>query len=458
MSTTKSSLRRLVAGAAALTLGVAGALSLGSVASADQSGNINPGVTGSIIIHKHVKDEASTDGNPLGAALAGVTFRVTEVLKDGASIPLATAEGWTAIEDLQPADVPGAGFTLGTSEEVTTDDSGMATADELKVGLYLIEETGSGSNLIEAPAAPFLVTIPNPSESGWDYEVDVYPKNVLGKFAPSKTVGTPDSPADVQLGATVPFTISVPVAKHALPYTSLSITDALSANLEFVSWSEIKIGDTALVAADYTVSADNKTVSLTPAGLTKLNNATTTASSTVSAVITAKVIGLGQLMNEASASLNGTVGETPEVTTNWAGLEITKKAEQSAAVLAGATFELYKADKTTLLATGTTGTDGKLSFTVWVGNNEDVEEVVYLKETVAPTGYVLPADPWSQAITLRAGETSVTAVTIENKLPEGPNLPLTGAAGTAAMSLGGLLLVGLGVGAVLLTQRRRAAL
>lgn len=459
--TIKKTMQRLAAGTGALALAMAGAVALGTAASAAPVlGNVDPSATGSIIIHKHVEDDASTDGNPAGDPLEGVTFRVTEVLLDGASVPLATAEGWAAIEDLDVADVPNDDFTLGTSQDVTTDEDGIATATG-GVGLYLVEEIGSGDNLITAPAAPFLVTIPYPTDDGWEYNVDVYPKNVLGEVSPTKTVGTPDEPADVEPGAIVPFTISVPVEKPALPYVSFSITDALSAGLEFESWGAISIGGTALVADDYTVSTDNTTVTLTTSGLAKLNTATEDGATTVTAVINATVTDLGQLDNQASASINGTPGETPVVTTNWAQLDITKvDADAEEELLAGAEFELWNEDKDELLATGTTDESGELSFIVWVGNDDDVTEVVYLKETVAPQGYVLPADPWTGPYTLMAGETaeaSVSVAEIGNYKPEGPELPLTGAQGTLIMTIGGLLLVGVGAGAIVVSRRRRNA-
>lgn len=465
MKIKNKALRRIVAGIATLALGVTGAAAIGGVASAAPNvpGNIDPDAVGSIIIHKHVKDATSTDGNPAGAPLAGVTFRVTEVLYNQASVPLATAEGWTAIKNLTPGNIPGDGFTKATTHaDVVTGELGTVTAGNLGVGLYLVEEIDAGGNLITAPAAPFLVAIPMPATGGWNYNVDVYPKNVLGKVTPSKTVGDPNNAAGIELGAIVPFTISVPVAKPALPYTSFSITDALSAGLEFSSWGAISIGGTALEAADYNISTDNKTVTLTDTGLVKLNAAagSNENGTTVTAVINAKVIALGQLDNTASVSINGTPGDTPEVTTNWARLNITKQdSANNQTLLAGATFELYAANQTTLLATGTTKASGQLSFNVWVGNNTDVTENVYLKETVAPQGYVLPANPWTGPITLTAGttaETSITAHTIKNLKASGPELPLTGAAGTLAMSLGGLALVAVGGGAMVASRRRRS--
>ena len=473
MTKKTSALRRLATGTTALVLGLAGAMVMGTAASAAPvPGNINPATPGSIIIHKHVKaEENSSPGKPAGDPLAGVTFRVTEVFLDGESVPLATAEGWEAIDGLAPSDITDGditdeGFTRGTHADVTTLAGGQVTADGLNVGLYLVEEIDAGGNLITAPAAPFLVTIPMPVKAvgdvagGWNYNVDVYPKNELGSVTPTKTVGTFANPADVQLGAIVPFTISAPVAQPPLPYTSFSITDGLSAGLEFDSWGAISIGGVPLVAADYIISADNTTVTLTSGGIGKLNAAASVVGgTTVTAIINAKVNDLGQLENEATVTLNGTPGDTPVVTTNWARLDITKQDSATNAPLVGATFELYSnANPRVLLATGTTGTDGKLSFIVWVGNGNDIIEVVWLKETIAPQGYVLPADPWTDPITLTAGttaETSIKAHTIKNLKAEGPELPLTGAQGTLAMTIGGLLLVTAGGGALLVARRRK---
>lgn len=462
--TTSSALRRLVAGAAALALGAAGALTVATTASAAPvAGNIDATATGSIIIHKHVKDAASTPGNPAGDPLEGVRFSVAEVLLEGQSVPLATAEGWTAIEDLAVEDVPGGDFTLGTANDAVTNADGVATVGGLKVGLYLVTETGSGNNLITEPAAPFLVTIPFPQEDGkWLYDVDVYPKNVLGSVSePSKTVGTPTEVAGLTVGAEVPFTISAPVAKLGLDYQSFSISDELSAGLTFDSWGVISIGGTALVAADYTISADNSTVTLTASGLAKLNAAVNAGTgSTVVANINAEVNSLGQLDNTATVTVNGQPADTPEVTTNWAGLEITKVDATSEALLAGATFELYTADKTTMLATGTTDDEGKLSFVVWVGNNDVIAKDVVLKETVAPQGYVLPADPWSEKITLTAGTTadkSVAVTQIGNAKFDGPWLPDTGSTGTLAMTAGGLVLAIAGLVGLAAARRRRTA-
>ena len=53
-------------------------------------------------------------------------------------------------------------------------------------------------------------------------------------------------------------------------------------------------------------------------------------------------------------------------------------------------------------------------------------------------------------------DASITAHTIKNLKASGPELPLTGAAGTLAMSLGGLALVAVGGGAMVASRRRRS--
>jgi len=142
MKTRTNGLRRLAAVAGALALGLTGTLALSATAHADAiPGNINPDATGSIIIHKHVEDASSTDYSPAGAPLEGVVFKVTEVLLNGGSVQLATSEAWEAIDDLTPADIPGGGFTKGTETTLeATNASGIATASNLDVGLYLVEE------------------------------------------------------------------------------------------------------------------------------------------------------------------------------------------------------------------------------------------------------------------------------------------------------------------------------
>ena len=97
-----------------------------------------------------------------------------------------------------------------------------------------MQETDPGSNNIVAPAAPFLVAVPQPLGDGeWLYDVHVYPKNSLVD-APVKEV---DDAAAYQLGDTVTWTIKsqVPVMSAGNSYSDYRITDDLDDRLDFVS-------------------------------------------------------------------------------------------------------------------------------------------------------------------------------------------------------------------------------
>lgn len=60
---------------------------------------------------------------------------------------------------------------------------------------------------------------------------------------------------------------------------------------------------------------------------------------------------------------------------------------------------------------------------MWVGNDDvKTPDGLYLKETVALAGHVLPADPWFEVGDVAVGPENLTpvAITITNRTPEGP--------------------------------------
>ena len=79
--------RRMIAAAGALTLGVAGVVASGAATFAEDPayGTINQDATGSIIVHKHLKNASGTMGKVDGTADAegdgidGVTFKAYKV-------------------------------------------------------------------------------------------------------------------------------------------------------------------------------------------------------------------------------------------------------------------------------------------------------------------------------------------------------------------------------------------
>ena len=59
-------------------------------------------------------------------------------------------------------------------QKITTDAQGKAQCKSLSLGLYFIKQTGAAEGF--APCAPFLVTVPMETDSGYQYHVDASPK------------------------------------------------------------------------------------------------------------------------------------------------------------------------------------------------------------------------------------------------------------------------------------------
>ncbi|MCI1212137.1 MULTISPECIES: SpaH/EbpB family LPXTG-anchored major pilin [Bifidobacterium] len=474
--------RRLAAVAGALAVGIMGLAGASMTANATDDipvtgvGNIVPAEKTSLTIHKY-------DGNPsqkpgdgselndvsaLGNPLKGVEFTITPVASKGAAaIDLDTPGGWDLIDGIKATDVTAAGsvYKLGSpATVVTTDESGVGkladgTVPVLPHGLYLVTETGYGDNVIKTEAAPFLVTLPLPQGNGkWLYKVHAYPKNVVDTNVPTKEVKDPTD-GRVTIGSTVPWTIKAPV-QPSKPgtITSFVISDKLDPRLTFKDLSiEGFTKDT-----DYTVAVDNATNTVTitfvtgqpGVGVKKLKAGdlvTVTLNTTVTS------LGNGVIPNEALVFTNDGKGKpTTKPTTNWGPLEVLKYAKgDPAKTLAGAEFTVYSDEAATkIVGTFVTGADGKGSIALFVGNNDDVSQDYWIKETKAPAGYVL--DATVRKVTVKAGATATQPYGVENVQQGHPNLPLTGASGTVAMTLGGLTLVLVGAGAYVLARKRSA--
>ena len=457
---TEQKLGKLLAGASALALAGVGFLGA-TAANAAETGNIDGSKLGSITIHKSAAAPGEAgDGTALPEdpqpILEGVTFTIQPVLHDGVELDLSTAEGWKFAEALGTTPtLPLTGdYSLGTSQAVTTNVNGVATLSGLKLGLYLVTETDSGNNLIKDKSAPFYVSVPNPQENGaWNYDVHVYPKNTLNEINIVKTVDD----AALLMGDTVTWTLETEVPASPLPYKSFKLTDVLPTGLEFISWDSVSIGGTPLGDGDYTISDDNTEITLTAAGLLKLDAAGAT---TVTAVLKTKVIAIpedGKITNDATVTINGTSDNDP-ATTNLGTLKLIKMDEDQQ-ILPGAEFELYAEAPVDgqptgePLATGVSNENGEIIWQLHLGIEGDATENYWVLETKAPAGYVLPANPWSGELIVNGGEVTTNKVT--NHKPVGPNLPMTGAQGTMLFSIAGVGLMGVAAGGALL-QRRRA--
>ncbi|BAJ74176.1 predicted outer membrane protein [Microbacterium testaceum StLB037] len=465
MSLRSLRLRKLAAGigvAALAALGAMGASGAAHAADPASPSNIT-GTTGTLTIHKHAGDPGAagngaeiTDPDAvrqLGEALSGVQFSVQRVAYEGTAIDLTTAAGWDQAATATPANIASAPFSFANSTTVTTGADGQAALANLPYGLYYVTETNPGPNPIVSPVQPFLVSVPYPNQGTWLYDVHVYPKNKLNDTNPTKSVSAPDAPV---LGSTVVWTVNAPVPALAAgdTYRSFSITDDLDDRLSYTG-ATVSVDGTPLVEdTDYTVSGNVK-ITFTSVGLSKLAGKTA-----VEAKISTKVMSLGadgQITNTALVNTNGSERETNSPQTNSGGLVIQKTDAATSDALSGAIFEVYDAKNGTLVAGPfTTDATGKISIDgLWVGNDSVTSRTYWVKETQAPAGYVLPADPWTEVTVTAGGTSAPTTVTLPNTQQTGPNLPLTGGAGSAAFTIlgGGLVLAGVGT---IVARRMRA--
>lgn len=486
-------LRRALAAIGAAALALLGTVAIGTAAEATDPpdppdiSNI-VGTSGSLTIHKHagnpgtagdgtlITAQASVDA--LGEGLDGVKFSLQRVTFEGTPIDLTTAAGWDTAQAATPANVGTApyGLVAASTPSVTTAGGGLAIADDLPFGLYLVVETDPGPNPIVSPVQPFLVSVPYPeaADSSWLYDVHVYPKNKLNTTEPTKTVAAPEG---LVLGSTVNWTVTAPIPGLGAgdTYRKFIVTDQLDPRLTLSAVDVALDGESLTLGTDYTLqpvalpatNGPNTIVTLTPAGLGQLagKTAVTVELSTQVASLGSGETG-GKIQNRALVNVNDSVRETDRPQTNWGPLQIVKTAaQQPNRTLAGAEFTLHETKGGPEVAGAgvlTSDADGIISVAgLWVGNGATLSKSYWVRETQAPAGYVLPAGDaaWTQ-VTVNAGDlASVVSVSIQNTQQRGPNLPLTGSSGGAVFMAGGGALVLIAIGsAFVATKRKRSSL
>jgi fimbrial isopeptide formation D2 family protein/LPXTG-motif cell wall-anchored protein len=491
-------LRRVVAAAGACALGIAGMAGIAQSAQAAEPvtgvGNINPDTTTSLTIHKYdgaqgdAGDGTVQDTSKMGNPLQGVVFTVKPVtMKGDTKIDLDTAAGWDAIDGIKATDVTASSYTFGTSTTMTTDKNGVAT-ETLPHGLYLVEETGSGSNNIVSSVAPFLVTLPLSQSSGnWLYDVNVYPKNQV-LAAPEKTINSDSDQKGLKVGDTVQWTINqqVPRLNSGDSYDSASIWDVMptDGSLSYDATASLTLNGTALTeGTDYTIDPTGATWTLTSTGLGKIK-----AGDKITVTFTMKVEKVtadGSIANPGSSTggtpgygseFNGTkVPGNPTPYTYWGQLAVTK-VDENKNVLKGATFQVTA--KTAASCPATVPSDGVVSTGTSDGNGivqwdattpassplglfvansnngplDSPSKDYCLYETQAPAGYTAAA---VQQVTVKAGTDNLNTVTVTDVQKGHPTLPMTGAQGIVLMSVLGIVLIAAG-GTIYVVSRRRA--
>ena len=336
-----------------------------------------------------------------------------------------------------------------------TNEDGQTSAT-LPVGAYIItESTTPGAQGGEAyvPAEPFIVFLPmtNSEGTGWNRDVQVYPKNSYakvtktvtdeGKNAQSNGQGEEGQPgflgARPAENAEVTYTLDgvVPAAPENRVLNTLTLTDA--SNSAELAWGDdfiqgvyvVRNGEeVAIDAANYTVDREAAVPTTNTEGLAAGADQAFTVTvdaqeaglqpgDTVRVRVNATMLGddaaskgIENSVRESFVFRNPSTGvddeprETPDdkVVTYVGNISVHKRGEDDAA-LAGAEFQIgtCNADQTGLegdaIQTGVTDADGNLTFpglhvTDYVNDAEVTDAVAgyCVVETRAPEGYATP--------------------------------------------------------------------
>lgn len=409
----------------------------------------------------------------------------------------------------------------GTPFPATHDTTGETSAAGLPKGLFYIQETAAPPTVVGRAAPFFVaVPTPNGNDWIYDVNVYPKNTTLYAPTKTINPDGAQPGKG-LSVGSNVEWTIEqkIPATNtgdgEKLKYAE--IYDLLDPRLEYVS-STLTIVPVAAGAdpisltedTDYTLDSDGVTWVFTPAGLLKLD---ANPGATIKVVFNTTVLSIGE--NGAIANPGGdgvengygsrfstkpydpenpppaTPGD-PDPQTYWGALQL-KKVDEDAEPLAGAEFKVFAkgtgecsatAPDTGAVSTGTSQPDGSVIWTpgglvreitpadgdtpavtapvlgLWIANSADgaiaptptKDYCVY--ETKVPAGYT---GAGVQTVTIEPGLTATFELDVKNVQKEGPDLPLTGAAGTVAMTFGGLLLVGAGVAVALVSRRRNNA-
>ncbi len=485
----------VLSGAIVLSMSMFGVVSAAQAAPGDMG-------TGSITVHKFAEPDSATglpnDGNAIDegdldglTALDGVGFTVVPI----EGLPLGTAANWDKLKDLVVTTDAGGnpilsgvtGASLGTPlAEIDTSNGGIAEFANLPADkAYVVYESTPLPSTVTV-AQPAIVTVPYPGDAAnpWNYDIHIYPKNVVLNNGSSKNATV--------IGNQITFDISYLINNLGADeqgdpvfYTQFMISDALSAGLTYVS-STVSLVDgttvTTVPNTEYTLNTSGNPLTLTFDNadgddvLTFLqNNIGKTVKWTI---VTTADAAATSTSNTADLTVNGDTFpvSVPEPQAIFSGATIKKEANNKGASanvpLGGAGFEVWskpnagaisacpayadldvdvdglvKADLGTLTSNATTG----LTSEMVLGAGD---YCVY--ETVVPAGY--KGALGGAKLTIAADDAQVTIVNDQFGTSGGdlPGLPITGAAGRVLMIIAGGAVLFLAIGLFFVRRRRDA--
>ncbi|MBT1018408.1 isopeptide-forming domain-containing fimbrial protein [Canibacter sp. lx-72] len=449
---------------------VAGGLILTQPANAAAPGDINPGATGSITVHKHEEPSGTKgvagDGQQKPVApekpLQGAMFSVQKI----SGVDLTTREGWENVNNVATMLNAGVNPALeGAPVTMTTGADGIATFSGLAVGAYLVTETQTPAGALKA-VNPFIVTVPNPNgaDGGWNYNVHVYPKNSVSK----KPVKELDDTTATKIGDNVKWTVTqtLPELPAGVEFSKVSFSDTLVNNLRFVDGSLVVKVDGQGVDFTDIVAGQTITAEVDNPGNLRSGQKVTYEFQTMIATA-------GAIKNVASTTVETTNGgsstdgttpvDDPTVPTVIIGhiniqnyVADSDNAPGGPVALSGGVFEVYKGEdcaggKIDGLGDLTAGDNGKLAAAI------ALKEGKYgVKQVMAPVGYVLNNGCIPVAVTTANAADDPVFATVYNSKATVPALPLTGAQGQVILLAVGGVLVLVGLVAVVAVRCKRA--
>lgn len=541
----KNRLTRLAAAVGAVAIGAMGLVTVGGVANAEPDdpsyGNIDTEAEGSITVHKFLNQDGSkpdgdihTGEQEFTQPVSGVVFRAYPLGKivdeQFEALDLTDPAAWVGLSNLSGGpgcSAPG-GYVLSTDyrEFDPTDTNGKATLSDLPVGAYVIcehdasnAEVDGSSVTVTQYANSFIVTIPEPYEGGWIYDVNAFPKNRA--FVDDSTRKSIEPQLDHGLvdGSPVLFPVTVVIPEPGDdPWTHGAVSDVFQQGLKVATQpvTEVKVikknGETyhtfsctdAAPGTGYECyilrdeGANAAAVVFTDAGLAKFTPETVGMSVRV---VFEAVADLTALEASASWAITNKAGIwthmalptdpaawaeaeawTNSVITSWGDVKIFKFTDKDGTEypLSGAEFELYDSDTAYPESGGACGkaTSGdalKVAGSTLLRTGTDGEITIpglFVSDSVNDPGkgsdhrcYVLvetkpPAGYVAETdnipVRVKVGSGQVT-IEVENTQQTVPGLPVTGAAGKLLMMLGALGVGAVMFGLILVNKRRTAS-
>ena len=487
-----------------------------------------PPATGDLYIHKYIGAETNEDNNGIELdtsdwAAIPVNNIVFDLYRVGAAV--AHTPEWPEIPPVGTCSIADGnlvvtndGVTEGiyalaaagsivTGSSGTTPEDGVAIAEGLARGLYLVVENATESRThgvvdpegtpmaIIAGIAPFLVPVPMTTVegTGWLEEVHVYPKNE--EMSITKSV---DIEGDaIMVGDKVTYTIISSLPGDIASGQSAEITDvldqALTLDLDTIVVTTVTAATLNRVAdgvGDYTVTYEGRTlkISFTENGRKKLDGLASvtvkfdcTINSGILSYVDFTISNTAEMefINDSNVAFVSMTREQVDVHT--AAIKVIK-VDESGVALTGAVFKIATSSANAAAgrfirknpSTGdlvdyspltesdwlTLGTENDYKGTTVANITtfsglKDIEDdsccTYYIVETAAPAGYNLLSS--AKEVTFTGDEDDYTLeATVVNY--SGFILPRTGGIGTIIWTVSGIMLIGVAV-IILATKRKR---